>query len=436
MTRLKFTYRNIFPFFFLLILFVSAFPAVASSVAVSDTTAVGDSVRKTSSKRFDAWEYSMQKRFRPSDHSAFVVESFLDNSFVSITGSAFRILGSRDYSSGPVLGASYGKWFTPLHGARVSVDLGYWKDNYDARNIKEFSLKLSYLFNFMSYIWGYDTSRFCEISAVAGPGYSFSWRNGNHGSAFSSHLGLNVNLRLFDHFDLYIEPLYEIYTGSYSLSYKGTWKKAVSSFNGKVGLSYKFGQPNTNEGTDPADIAKRWYLFVSGGVQFQNSKMVFSEVKFPDALGMHINFGAGRWYTDAFAIRFSAAYSDCKWIKYYASAPLPAYYVSLRLEGQLDIVRLVTKNTNPRASLSVLFGPEAGHITKKDLNSRIREHYVGCSGGLQGILRITHGVSVFFEPRFSIVPYSAPSNDRTVVNKNRNYYDALLNFNIGLQYDL
>lgn len=407
-----------------------------ATLSATETPGAGSQDSETvvpqKSKRIDATSYRMQKRFRAADVSEFVSGRFLDNTSVSLIGSGIR-LADRSYSSGPSLRVAFGKWFRTIHGARVETGVSYWRDNYNSRHVKEFGIRMSYLFNISSYIWGYDTSRFCDISAVTGPGYSYIWSGGVKRNSFSSHLGLNINLRVFRDFDIFVEPLFELYSGSAVLSYSGTWRRVVSGFNGRVGLSYKIAGKNPSAGILDGD----WFVFLTGGPNFQNSSLVYKRVGLSKALGAHIAAGGGKWYSDFFALRMSLFFSNCKWHKYLTSKPLPAWYIGARLEGQLDLVTLLMpKDRNPRVTASILFGPEVGLAIKRDLNMRIRNLYVGLTCAAQAKVRIDKGISVIAEPRFSIVPYIAPSSDKTSVNAYRNYYDALLNFNLGIQYDL
>ena len=408
----------------------SASSVDTSSVKTGENV-VADSAAVNKKKGFNASAYSMQKRYRVKNASQFVNGGFLNNSSLSLIGSGFR-LTDPCYTSGPSLHLSFGKWFSPYHAVRAEAGVAFWEDNYDGAHVKEASVKFSYLFNLSSYIWGYDTSRFCEISTVVGPGYSYLWRSGASAHCFTSHIGLNLNLRVFPDFDIFIEPLFELYSHSSILSYGGTWRRVAPGFNGRVGLSYKLGQKNP-AADFPGD---GWFVYLTGGPNFQNSSVVYERIGVSKALGPHINVGAGKWYKDFFAFRLSLYYSDCKWMKYLTSKSLPAYYAGARLEGQFDVVKFIMQDRDPRVRASVLFGPEAGMYIKKDMDFNVRGVYVGLTAALQASVRIAKGFSVIAEPRLSIVPYSAPTDNRTRPDNNRNYYDALLNFNLGIQYDL
>ena len=62
--------------------------------------------------------------------------------------------------------------------------------------------------------------------------------------------------------------------------------------------------------------------------------------------------------------------------------------------------------------------------------------YIGITGGVQLKFDLGKKVRIFMEPRCSIVPYNGISYDRTTLNDYVNYYDGLINLNLGLEFDL
>ena len=128
------------------------------------------------------------------------------------------------------------------------------------------------------------------------------------------------------------------------------------------------------------------------------------------------------------------SYSKDTWAEYYGGFKMPARYFALRLEGILDILPLVMPDeTSCCWGCGIVLGPEAGYMTKIDVESKLSKHYVGISVGARADYRILDFLTLFAEPHFSIIPYTAPNNDTTSHNVNRNYYDALLNFNVGVE---
>jgi hypothetical protein len=116
---------------------------------------------------------------------------------------------------------------------------------------------------------------------------------------------------------------------------------------------------------------------------------------------------------------------------------MPAHYYALRLEGVLDVVRLaMRKSCDCRFSGGVVLGPEFGYMVKKDIGYTLKRQYVGLGLGLHGNCSLGDRIALFVEPRFTLVPYTAPNDESTSFNINRNYYDSLFNFNVGLEINL
>jgi hypothetical protein len=160
-------------------------------------------------------------------------------------------------------------------------------------------------------------------------------------------------------------------------------------------------------------------------------------MKAGERVGMHFAFGGGRWYNDCFGLRVSAGYAENAWVKYRDNKPLTTQYISMRLEGMLDVLNMLKKgrtDMEPLFGLALIAGPEMGRMSKVDIgNNLIREYYVGVTGGLQGRYRLHKWVIALVEPRFTLVPYTAPHADIEAPGDHMNYCDALLNINVGLE---
>lgn len=421
---------------------------------------VTDSI-KVWDKGFDVRNYLNPTRQKMPVHTVFSTKSFFSNTFIGVRATATKVAGE-DYGYGPTAGGIIGKWVHPAVGIRLGASLGYWYDNFDARKIREMQLSASVLFNMMSYLGGYDASRFCEMSVVAGAGYTYVWKSsGEKGNAFSGHVGLNVNMRVFDCLSIFVEPMVNLYLSpsqessnrGIALSSAGNWRSYMTAYSAAVGMTYTFGQTrpeNKRMSGSWKDSRNDWngyFLYALGGLQFQaNSRLVWTHLDFDERAGMHYSVGGGRWYNEFFGLRLSAAYARNNWIKYLAMEPYSSRYVSLRFEGMLDVLNMARYFMNKSNgvpgvgdhlfSLAVMVGPEMGHMLKRDRNRNIHDHYVGLVGGVQARFHVHKWISVLAEPRFSFVPYTAPHADTASVLNNMNYYDGLLNFNVGIEVRL
>lgn len=441
----------------------------------SDTVAV-DSV-KVWDKGFDVRQYLNTVRYKAPTHTQFNRKSFFSNVFVGVRGSAVKVMNS-DYGFGHVAGGFIGKWLHPAAAVRLGMSvpplpkepLAYWYDNFDARKIRVFEMYADAMFNLMSYLDGYDTSRFCEMSVVGGLGYVHVWKpavdlglGNDKGDALSVRAGVNFDMRIFDRLHLFVEPQVNLYfnprQGSsnkgIAISSAGEWKSYSTAFRTSVGLAYNFGQtkPDTKRLSgsyrDPMLDWNGYFISALCGIQFQlNSRLVWkSNMRALERVGKHFVFGGGRWYNEFFGLRLSANYAENAWIKYLNDKPLTTQYISMRLEGMLDVLNMVryfrnksngvSDDVEPLFGLALLAGPEMGRMRKNDRNKMmVQEYYVGLAGGLQARFRLHKWVSALVEPRFTLVPYTAPHVDIEAPSDRMNYYDALLNINLGLEVNI
>ena len=398
----------------------TAFEADSLQVA-SDTVAV-DSIKVA--KGFDASNYVNAKRWRVPGYSRFAKGAFKNFSVGLRTGMVKMM--SVDYSFGQMLGVDLTKWLHPAVGLRLSGGYGSWIDNFDGVKTNMADVSASVLFNLTSYVGGFDTWRFGEFSLVGGVAYNCLWKSGGDvENVFSNLFGINFEMRLYDGLHLFLEPEIGVYYNSEE--HIDTWRSYMTGFGGMMGLSYVFGQEKSLRAR-----LNKYFISVWGGFQIQNSAMVLKKMGKREMIGFQGGLGYGRWYNDWFAMRFSASYSRNAWLKYAIGELKYTQYYNLRLEGMFNLLGMWENKLSERMELSALVGPEFGRMIKEDRNYRISEHYIGLTGGVNASLKVHKYLSLFAEPRISVVPYSALSSDLDSPSENRNYFDCLLGVNVGI----
>lgn len=405
--------------------------------SVLGLTAQDKPAGKTDGEEYpDAIGYSMQKRYRPQDED-FRAYKWSDNTFVSGYVSAVQIAPYGDLIStwGPSMGISYGKWLNRYNALRLTFAGDVFARNSDNLKPWNLGLDLSHMFNVISYIDGYRRSRFCEIHTVFGLGYRMSVMQADVTHVGNVHMGLNVSMKTGRHIDLFVEPLVSLQNDAVLHCGNEHWRGYVFSYGAKLGLSFNF---LDDYGTRPdVDYSSDTFIAFSGGTQFQNSSVVYRTVGLLRSLGHHAAVSYGKWYTGFFALRSSAFWSSDIWGKYYDNQ-LRCHYAGLRLEGMLDVLGFGNGGRDGRRlAASILFGPEAGMIYKEDISTRMLHPYLGIGGGLQLNYVVANPVSVFLEPRFSLIPYShADASVKDIGDVRHNYYDCTLSVNLGLEIRL
>ena len=398
--------------------------AAALQNAFVDTTATV----KVRDRGFDATRYSMMKRYTPKDFHVFENKGGFDKTFYTIRGGSQK-LGTPDYSYGLMAGISFGKWYHEDHAVRFNMSMGHWYDNFNGMGIHAAELSWSYLFNVISYLGGYKPARFCNLSVVAGVGYANCGYAGNTGQALTAHAGFNIDMKLGSAVSVFVEPLAKIYSNGMAISRAGNWRSWLSSFDGSVGLAFSVGNPKVDI------IDGDWFMTLVFGPQVQNSANVYDKIGVINAIGPQVNLGFGQYVTDFIGFRGTLSYSRHKWVQY-DELRLFSNYFALRAEAMLDLIGAFVKDRHAVA-FSLLFGPEFGYMYKDDYGEEYLDApYIGLTGGVQLKFALSEKVGLFFEPRFSFVPYNGVSYDRTSLNDFVNYYDGLVNMNIGLEIDL
>lgn len=401
-----------------------------------------DTIKTVRDRGRDVSKMINVKRKRPDDLTLFENSGFFRNTFVS-AGMTMQLMSLKDHSIGNLGSVSFGKWLHEDHGLKLSVGVGKWTDNYDYSSVSGTEVDLSYLFNISSYAFGYWTGRFCETYLTVGVGYAntnyIGRPDGAAGNAFSCHLGTSFIFRVLKGLDFFIEPQAVVFTDGVS-PYAGTWRGWTPAFRATVGLKYNIKQSYSIDSALLLPRNEGYFLTLMAGPHMQNSSLVFQSLKFKDIIGLHASLGFGKYYTDYFAMRYSLSYSKNSWVGY-GTEIYPCTYYGIRAEGQLDILTLIRhfvygreKACHKFLSASLLFGPEAGYMNKEDRMEKFERFYFGLSVGGQVKFRLGNIVSLFLEPRFNIVPYTAPTNAMPGYNVARNYYDALMNFNAGIEF--
>ena len=401
-----------------------------------------DTVVKVVDRGFDVSRMINARRQRAEDYTPFIEETFMSNTFVSAKVKTNKLL-SEDYSYGFMGGASFGKWIHQDHALRLDYTIGKWQDNFDGSAISSMELDASYLFNLSAYVGGYKTNRLCEVMIVSGIGYANSFHKDKLTHAFNAHVGANFNLRLFNGFDLFVEPSAGLYTNGMAVSYAGNWRTWLTAFQTSVGLTYNINPSKSPASPNLKPQTDGWFLTMYGGPHVQNSKLVYDHVGLSTSLGVHMAIGVGKYYTDFFSVRYSGTFSRGTWVTYGADE-FPCSYFSVRAEGLVDFFSLLSNPGNGKKSVfgaSLVFGPEIGYMHKVDhelLNFAekmiICQTYIGLSTGAQFKFRVSDRLGLYLEPRFSLVPYKAPYYDERSLNDYRNYYDGIYNLNFGIEF--
>lgn len=405
-------------------------------VAQDDTTQVAQEVKVD--KGWNAMNYSLQKRYKPQDE-IFEAKKFTDHTFISLTGSGFGLIGNENISraSGVNFNVGVGKWFDKSNALRI--ELG--GSRYFRRRLPNpgwvMELAALHQFNLSSYLKGYREGRFIEISTVEGISGVAAKRDSTWGFGAGVHLGLNFTFRLSERFDFFVEPIFSFYTAGIDPVVKEDWHKYDLSYRYTMGVKYNF--------FEAPKVKIHWlekevdgYMFYGGGVQSQNSDLVWKEVGLFNSVGPHAFIGVGSWVKDFFGVRGSLFYGNHIWTTYEGFGDMKAHYMGGRLEVSIEPFYWVHRRpiAQRRFTCGINIGPEIGFMNRIDVENNYSTMYIGATASIQPNVKITKDVGFFMEPRFSLIPYAVVESSTGGVKIRNMYFDGIFNINMGFTYSL
>ncbi len=254
------------------------------------------------------YRFSPTRALRPNrfDQDA----SFLNATFFSVQGGVSRMLRpSGDFLTNPGyrLSGSIGKWFTPVHGLRLTAQVA-WNENVAPgakHNFKAISAGADYLLNLHNAFGGYNPNRWFWINGVAGFNLNCSNGEGQRPITLGLGGGLQANVRLAKGVSLFVEPRADLYDGRYAAGFTTAKEKdVVLSVLG--GLSFQQGL-NTKEQRGSNDNFKNetfWdHLEVQAGLGAVAPLASLSPGVILDQMYPKAFVGVGKWLSPIAGVR-------------------------------------------------------------------------------------------------------------------------------------
>lgn len=391
------------------------------------------------STMINALDYSMQKRYRP-ENEPFVNDKFADNTYVGIHAGIFG-LSPREgnvYSSGLSFKVSGGKWLNEYNILRVSLFYGQYVRNRDRAWFHMPGLEFAHMFNLSSYFGGYKVRRLVEISTVEGISVGVPVSGRKVGFSAGLMLGLNATVRLSDRTDFFIEPYASIQTDG--IDHFSNWHKYDFLYGASFGVNVNFNSSKSSFRPAARSMHRKdtWFMSASVGPQFQYSDIVKDQIGILRALGPNVAVSCGFWMHDVLALQMGLFYGSDIWIKDFYGNAFWTHYAGARVELRFDPLAYIPDwDEKSVFSLPLSFGPEIGYMYKDEKYGQAEDFYIGltCAARLQ--FRIAAGLSIYLEPRFSLVPYHVDFESYDADSYMRNsYYDAPVNLSLGLEFKI
>lgn len=379
---------------------------------------------------FNARDYSLQKRFRPSDKTPYNDNDFVSATYVSVAGGATVPMISA-YSYGPSLQFAVGHMFTKLHSAQISVEGGtHYDPNYLSR-LNRAVVSATYMFNFTNYIRGYDKNRFCNVSLLGGLDLMYKWGAKDVQKKFNVgvHGGVEASMRILKHADMFVATTFSAFHKPESEFTDLNLRTFLPMFNGVIGARFYMGQEHWRSELP----GLQWHFFAGSGVRMQASTFA-RNMSLGNSAGFQVFAGAGRHYTDVFDLRAKVEYARYNWAQSQNGMKLAANDVSLGVDGVLDMVALFSHRDDIPVNVSLVAGPRVGMFNKLGDSTIVglKKGYFGAYAGVQVKAFVWNMIRVYVEPGVNLTPYSIMSNN----GLSRNYLDAGLGVNVGVEFAL
>lgn len=372
--------------------------------------------------QFNALDYRLQKRPKLEKFDS---DNFFDNTFVSGSfGVQFNTTGNKaDRDIGPVARYYFGKWFTPVIGARFGIDMSILCNKGTSTHAL-FGFNLDYMANLSAFVAGYDPDRLFDLYGFAGATYKRSFRYGYGTNVFGGSFGLQGNFNINRLISLYVEPRITIANDGYNERYVERKFDILPEVS--VGLAYKM-QPLPR--TYMADVEKTKFkenIFFSFGVGVQRplsnmSPIYTSNIKLGPA-GM---IAVGGWFKNVHGIRLSAygGYSDYTGENIAPDNKLGS--AILRADYMINYSNVFGGYDESRIFEMIgTFGPELAFSGQTGTKWKMS---AGLGVGLQGNFRINPALDIFVEPRISFYTTNYTNGDN-------NRYDSNASLLLGLTY--
>ena len=375
--------------------------------------------------QMNALDYRLQKR--PASER-FDNPKFMDNTFISVAaGVQANFLSDKPGTEvGPTIRYYFGKWFTPVIGARFGLDMSYLYDR-GWETFGLFGFNLDYLANISAFARGYNPDRLFEFYGIAGLTYKRSFQYGKGKNMYGGVLGFQGNFTVSPLVDLYIEPKVTLSNDSYNDARKWQDRKFDLIPEITVGATYKMVPDEKRKTTEFTNKSFKDNLFFTTafGVQRVTSRLM--DIKGNNYAGFSGMLGFGGWFNAVQGIRLSALAGFAP----YSSSEIGAPSSSTLINGVGRADYLVNYSNlfggyNERRIFKLIgtFGVELAATKYEDTRWKMA---AGLGLGLQGAFRVSPTVDLFMEPRMSFY-------NKTYTHGKDNRFDGVASMLFGVTY--
>lgn len=403
--------------------------------------------------RFNAFEYIMDTRYRTYGES--FSKKWSDHLFLEV-GAGFQRIDAPDenyeFGTMTVLHGSIGKQFNKYHTLRGTL-IGGWayQKKTDVRFLKA-GIKLDHIFDWSSYISGYNPTRMMSVSSVIGIGtqYSHLGRMQGNTMCYEGHAGVQLKFYTGPYGAVTFEPYAGLGTDLYDLSANSSkrsqnWRDFDLFYGFSIGYVYYLNNNLSKESrmslienraeTDPLFLApgdsvylasrnmdklskkttlrswsKPWFFEFTNGFSVLNSR----NFQYLKTLGSEVTISAGKWLSPVIGLRLSTVSRESTWKTIKTPAKETPYYTpeykekqrqtyaGFRLEAMFNPFGFKKDfSWDSKFGGHLLLGGEMGwiHRYKYQGVKRLSCESQTYTAGINAWMKLTDGLQAFVEPR-------------------------------------
>lgn len=364
---------------------------------------------------FNPLDYQMQKRFLVKG-KPFKRKPFYEHIFLGAMSGYDRIVPRGGVNNnGLPIGLFIGNQFSRLHSLRLMGSYTTWELPGQSYRMKQVGIDLDYLFDFSSYLFGYDPFRRFSVSGLAGIGYIKNSYKGVRHDVVKGQLGLHFDLGIGSNLHLFAEPYMAVASGdvdvcrqSYVMDYDilyGVRGGLALSLNSSEG----FKRDSIYNGNLFFELSQNMNFFMNGNTPFMKT------------MGTGYQFSVGKWFDPIFGLRATAAVSDYYWTTVTENnIGNPEYrtrYKGVLFAGRaeaminpLNFFPSMRERDYHLFDINLIGGGEYGWKMNpmSDVPAGLRCNYWAGTAALQLLYNADANTSVFLEPRYTHAMYDVP----------------------------
>ena len=343
------------------------------------------------------------RRYTDRFHSSLFRDNVFLFSGLGIGGLIAPGCSDLDRYAGGNFFAGLGKWFSPYSGARLTGKATVFKYPVTKNKVKALGLQADYLLNLNNLFYGYDASRFFNLTAVTGFNYDYL-RNGKDQNLFGVGAGLKASFKLSDEFCFFLEPRVNYYPGQYYAT--GLNGEYHSRANFMINAGFELNSnpqkfSSTKKKMENSSLADNTFIGIAYGFNSPMKQAAFYKNNVDPRAALYV----GKWFTGISGLRLSADLG-----KLWKSNKQPgAKIATIGADYLFNITSLMNGYDLDRKF--DLIGAVGANLAFRS-SSLNHKTYLGGEVSLQGLWNVTPSFGLFLEPQLRL--YSDNFAERSI----------------------